>query len=135
MVTLFDHFFADEILQKRLLALPNVIVTHELNCTKFEQSGDKIVSTFEDKKNGGTISFSSDGVFVAIGQVPHNEPFANLVDLERGFILTNEKMATKTSGVYACGDCRKKDVRQVITATNDGAIAATMCQTYLQSLS
>ena len=135
VVTLFDHFFADEILQKRLFALPNVSVTHELNCVKIEPDGERVSATFEDKKNGGTINLSSDGLFVAIGQVPHNEPFSNLVDLDRGFILTDGKMATKTPGVYACGDCRKKDVRQVITATNDGAIAATMCQGYLQSLS
>ncbi len=134
VVTLFDHFFADEILQKRLLSLPNVDVRHELNCTKIEQKGAGVAATFEDKKNGGEITLSSGGLFVAIGQVPHNEPFANLVDLERGFILTDEKMQTKTPGVYACGDCRKKDVRQVITATNDGAIAATMCQRYLETL-
>ncbi len=134
VVTLFDHFFADEILQKRLLSLPNVDVRHELNCAKIEQKGDGVAATFEDKKNGGEITLSSGGLFVAIGQVPHNEPFANLVDLERGFILTDEKMQTKTPGVYACGDCRKKDVRQVITATNDGAIAATMCQRYLETL-
>ena len=134
VVTLFDHFFADKILQERLLALPNVVVTHELNCTKLEQSSEKIISTFEDKKNGGIVNFSSDGVFVAIGQIPHNEAFGDLLELQRGFIVTNDKMETKTSGVYACGDCRKKDVRQVITATNDGAIAATMCQGYLQGL-
>lgn len=134
VVTLFDHFFADKILQERLLALSNVVVSHGLNCTKFEQDEDKVKSTFEDKKNGGTVSFSSDGVFVAIGQIPHNEAFGDLVELNKGFITTNEKMETKTTGVYACGDCRKKDVRQVITATNDGAIAATMCQGYLQGL-
>ncbi len=134
VVTLFDHFFADKILQERLLALPNVIVSHELNCIKFEQDGDEVKSIFEDKKNGGTVSFSSDGVFVAIGQIPHNEAFDDLAELNKGFIVTNEKMETKTTGAYACGDCRKKDVRQVITATNDGAIAATMCQVYLQGL-
>ena len=134
VVTLFDHFFADKILQERLLALPNVTITHELNCTKIEQNDDKIETTFEDKKNGGSVKLTSDGVFVAIGQIPHNEAFEDLVVLERGFIVTNDKMETKTSGVYACGDCRKKDVRQVITATNDGAVAATMCQAYLQGL-
>lgn len=134
LITLFDRFFADKILQERLLSLPNIAITHELNCTKFERDGGKIKSTFEDKKNGGTVSFSSDGVFVAIGQIPHNEAFADLLDLQKGFIVTNDRMETKTAGVYACGDCRKKDVRQVITATNDGAIAATMCQAYLQGL-
>lgn len=134
VVTLFDHFFADKILQERLLALPNAVITHELNCIGLEQNEDRVLSTFEDKKNGGLVKFTSDGVFVAIGQIPHNEAFADLLELQKGFIVTNEKMETKTPGVYACGDCRKKDVRQVITATNDGAIAATMCQAYLQKL-
>lgn len=134
VITLFDHFFADDILQKRLLALSNVEITHELNCLKMEKDDEKVIATFEDKKNGGERRISADGYFVAIGQVPHNEPFASLLDLEKGFIVTNEKMETRTKGIYACGDCRKKDVRQVVTATSDGAIAATMCQAYLQAL-
>lgn len=134
VVTLFDHFFADDILQKRLKALPNVEITHELNCTKIEREGERVVTVFEDKKNGGEVRFQSDGLFVAIGQVPHNEVFAKFADLEKGFLLTNEKMETKTPGLYACGDCRKKTVRQVVTATSDGAIAATSCLSYLQSL-
>ena len=66
-----------------------------------------------------------------LGQVPQNEPFANIVDLEKGFILTNELMATKTPGVFAAGDTRKKETRQVITACNDGAIAALSAVKYL----
>ena len=71
------------------------------------------------------------GVFVAIGQIPDNENFKDLVELEKGFVVTNDHMETKTPGIYAVGDCRKKDVRQVITALNDGSIAAVYINKYL----
>ena len=80
------------------------------------------------------VSFLSDGVFVAVGQKPHNEPFEKVVELKNGFIVTDEEMRTKTPGLFACGDCRTKKLRQVVTATNDGAIAANSANCYLQAL-
>ena len=56
--------------------------------------------------------------------MPCNEPFKDWVDLDKGFIVTDDSMRTKTPGIYAVGDCRVKKIRQVITATSDGAIAA-----------
>ena len=54
--------------------------------------------------------------------------------MEKGFILTNESMETNVPGVYAVGDTRKKDIRQVVTAVSDGSIAAIKCDQYLNSL-
>ncbi len=134
IATLFDHFFADEVLQQRVINLSNVTTIHCLSSVSMKQEGDKVVTALENTKTHEKLDITSDGVFVAIGQIPHNDSFSNIVDLEKGFILTQENMGTKTPGVFACGDGRKKAVRQVVTATNDGAIAAVSANAYLQSL-
>lgn len=72
-----------------------------------------------------TREIPADGVFVAIGQVPATEPFRALCKTdENGYILTDGCCATSTPGIFAAGDCRKKDVRQLVTAASDGAVAA-----------
>lgn len=124
LVTLFDRFFADEILIKKLEGIENLEVHHNLNATKFLGDDSLTGVVFENTKTHEVVQFDCDGCFVAIGQVPANEPYANLVDLEKGFIKTDETMATKTPGLFAAGDCRVKGTRQVITATSDAAIAA-----------
>ncbi len=134
IATLFDHFFADEVLQKRLLGLPNVTTIHCLSSLSMKKEGDKVITRFKNTTTQETLEIASDGVFVAIGQVPHNEAFSDVVDLDKGFILAQEDMSTKTHGIFACGDGRKKTVRQVVTATNDGAIAAVSANAYLQSI-
>ena len=69
--------------------------------------------------------FKVDGIFVAIGQQPENAPFASVCKLdEQGFIIADESTLTSTPGIFAAGDCRTKTVRQVVTATGDGATAA-----------
>ena len=73
------------------------------------------------------------GIFVAIGHAPKNELFAELVELdEAGFIKAGEDCLTKTPGVFAAGDCRTKEVRQLTTAAADGAVAALAAVKYLQ---
>lgn len=134
IATLFDRFFADEVLQKRLSGLSKVTTMHCLSSLSMKKEGDKIVTSFKNTATEETVEISSDGVFVAIGQIPHNEAFEDVVELDKGFILTQEDMSTKTPGIFACGDGRKKKVRQVVTATNDGAIAAVSANAYLQSL-
>lgn len=134
LITLFDRFFADEILVKRLKALPNLTVFHNKNAVEFLGKDELTGVKFEDTKTKETEVFSCDGAFICIGQVPHNEPFAELVELSKGFIVTDETMATRTPGIYACGDCREKKIRQVITASSDGAIAGVSCANYLNSL-
>ena len=75
-----------------------------------------------------------DGVFVAIGQKPENQPFANLTALnEYGYIIAGEDCTTDTEGIFVAGDCRTKAVRQVTTASSDGAIAALAACRYIDS--
>lgn len=74
-----------------------------------------------------------DGMFVAIGLKPENEPFAGLAALnEWGYFDTDESCVTATPGVFVAGDCRSKRIRQVTTATADGAVAALAACRYLE---
>jgi thioredoxin reductase (NADPH) len=131
LVTLFDRFFADEVLVKGLLSLKNVTIYHEWNALHFNGT-DKLTSvSFENTKTHEKKDFVCEGAFIAIGQVPDNERFGNLVELKKGYIVTDESMATKTPGLYAAGDCRDKKIRQLTTAANDGAIASISAANYL----
>lgn len=100
-------------------------------------SGKKQLSSLllENAEHGNRRDFNVDGIFVAIGQKPDNEPFRSICDLdERGFIVSGENCLTKTPGVFVAGDCRTKNIRQVTTAVSDGAIAALAACRYLDSL-
>ena len=86
----------------------------------------------KDAKNGEKMRLDLDGMFVAIGQVPENEIYRNLVSLnERGYIISDEACLTDTAGLYVAGDCRTKGVRQISTACADGATAALAACRYL----
>lgn len=132
--TLFDKFFADEILVNAMEKVPNISYRHNLSLKEFKGK-DKLTSClFTDTKTKEEVDMPCTGAFIAIGQIPANEAFSSLVELNKGYIVTNEKMETKTPGIYASGDCRNKNVRQVITATSDGAIAAVSIVNYLNTL-
>lgn len=131
VVTLFDHFFGDEILVKSLMDQPNVFISHNLNSVEFYGADHLKGVTFEETTTKTRRNIETDGCFVAIGQVPDNDRFSSLVDLEKGFIIVDEKMASKTPGLFAAGDCRKKNIRQLTTACADGAIAALSANAYL----
>ncbi len=75
-----------------------------------------------------------DGIFVAIGQVPENEQYANLVELsDRGYIVSDENCLTSTEGLFVAGDCRTKEIRQITTACGDGAVAALAACRYIDN--
>jgi len=84
---------------------------------KNEQTGE--LTEFKADEDDGTF-----GLFVFIGLIPQTEIFNDQVEMDRGYIPTDENMRTNTKGVYAAGDCRIKPLRQVVTAAADGAIAA-----------
>ena len=69
---------------------------------------------------------------MAIGRIPKNDIFKNLINLDvAGYAIANEDCKTNVSGIFVAGDCRVKDVRQLTTATSDGAVAATQAIKYL----
>jgi len=91
---------------------------------KNEQTGE--LTEFNTDPEDGTF-----GLFVFIGLIPHTDTFKDKVDMDRGYILTDDNMRTSTRGVYAAGDCRVKPLRQVVTAAADGAVAAMHIERYL----
>lgn len=88
--------------------------------------------TVKNEKSGEKTDIALDGMFVAIGLVPQNEPFSDIVALDaRGYVNAGEDSITSEKGIFAAGDCRSKTVRQVATAAADGAIAALAACDYI----
>lgn len=100
-----------------------------------EISGEMRVSsvTIESAENRRTLAV--DGVFIAIGTQPDNDAFKEAINLdESGYIIAAEDCKTNVDGVYAAGDSRKKPLRQIVTATADGATAAFEAASYINQL-
>ncbi|GAA4075331.1 thioredoxin-disulfide reductase [Amphibacillus indicireducens] len=91
--------------------------------------------TLENVKTGESYEKEAAGVFIYIGLVPMTEPFESLgITNEEGYIPTNENMETSIPGIFAAGDVREKTLRQIVTATGDGSIAAENVQAYIEQL-
>ncbi len=132
---LFDHLFADQILIQRVMEHEKINVKFNVSLQEFIGEEQLTGLRFFDKKEAQEFTVPATSVFVAIGQIPCNEPFKDLVELDdKGFVVTNENMETSCAGVYAVGDTRKKDIRQVVTALGDASIASVYINRYLQSL-
>ena len=100
--------------------------------------GDKKLEALalKNTESGYETTLAVDGVFVAIGQKPENEPFADVAPInQNGYIVASENCLTKTPGIFVAGDCRTKEIRQVTTATADGAVAALAACRYIEGLS
>ena len=128
---LFDKLFADKTLIDRLYSKENVDVRFNISLQEFLGEKELTGLRFVDTKTNEEVKYEVKAVFIAIGQVPHNEPFASLVELDHGYIVTDDLMHTKTEGLFAVGDCRTKKYRQVITAENDGMVAAIEASRYI----
>ena len=96
-----------------------------LNSNVVGLNGVEKLESIEVKETEQTKNLEVDGLFIAVGQIPNNEIFQNVVDLENGYIKSVDGVHTKTEGIYVAGDTRVKDLRQLTTAVSDGAIAAT----------
>lgn len=131
--TLFDHFFGEEILVKRIKERTNIKVTHNLSLEKFNYNDTLESLDFVDTVTKEKVNVKCSCCFIAIGQIPDNDRFSNLVELDRGYILTDDLCHTKTPGIYAAGDCRSKKVRQLTTAVSDGAISAIEAVNYIDN--
>ncbi|ERN52091.1 thioredoxin-disulfide reductase [Alkalihalophilus marmarensis] len=131
-----DQLRAQKILQDRAFNNDKIefIWNHVVN--EINEEGGKVGSvTIENTETGETKDFKTDGVFIYIGMLPLNASVKNLGILnEEGYVVTNEEMETKVPGIYAAGDIREKSLRQIVTATGDGSLAAQNVQHYLESL-
>ena len=122
-------------LADQLYAKSNVEVITETVVEKILGEKELTGITVKNTATDETKDITLDGLFIAIGLVPQNEPFAELISLDaRGYADSDENCLTKTDGVFVAGDCRKKNIRQVATAAADGAIAALAACDYIDSL-
>lgn len=127
-----DEFRGEDSIVKRLEAKDNVEFV--LSTTVREIIGDTAVERLllNNKKTGKVYKLDVSGVFIAVGHIPQNEIFADAVKLDdSGFILAAEDCVTSHPGIFAAGDCRTKEVRQLTTAAADGAVAALAACKYI----
>lgn len=134
MITLFDRFFGETTLQEQVRSIPNIEITHSAKAIKLNGS-DKLESIIFERPDGSTFEHKTNATFVAIGQLPDNKVFEELVDLDKtGYVIADERCLTKTPGLFVAGDCRTKEVRQVTTAIADGAVAATVACKHINTI-
>jgi thioredoxin reductase (NADPH) len=127
-----DEFRGDSTLVDILKKRENIEFV--LSATVKDIVGETVVEglLLNNKKTGEDFQIKVAGVFVAIGQIPQNQIFSEYVKLDgSGFILAAEDCVTSHPGVFAAGDCRTKEVRQLTTAAADGAVAALAACRYL----
>ena len=118
-----EHFRGEEKLVEALRARDNVEFV--LNASVTELLGGEELSGVAVEQNGERRELNVSGLFVAIGHEPDNKAFEAFLELDgQGYAAAGEDCRTKTEGVFAAGDCRRKRVRQVTTAVADGATAA-----------
>ena len=117
----------------RLFANDKIDVITEARVAKVNGEGHALTSVvIENVKTGQSYDYPTEGAFVYIGVEPASQPYRGQLELdEGGYILAGEDMRTNIEGVFAAGDIRKKAVRQVVTATSDGAVAGIMAERYL----
>ena len=135
-----DEFRASGVVVENVKKNPKI--KFELNSVLKEIRGSKEVEelVLENVKTNEEKIIKGDnnspiGVFIFVGNVASTEIFEGKLDMEKGYIITDEDMKTNIEGVFAVGDTRKKSVRQVVTAASDGCIAAVMANRYIESKS
>ncbi len=120
-----DSFRGEEKYIKEVEAQDNIEIIYNANVVALAGEEQLEQITIQDNL-GKQKELEVQGLFIAIGQVPQNEVFNNIVDInEYGYIITHDEVYTKTEGIYAVGDNRVKSLRQLTTAVSDGSIAAT----------
>ena len=88
-----------------------------------------------DLVDGKEKEIRTDGIFISIGRIPRTELFRGQLDIDKnGYIIADETTKTNISGVFAVGDVRTKPVRQIVTATADGASASHFAEEYLANI-
>lgn len=118
-------------LQEKLFALDNVTVLWDTVVEEIRGEGKVNSLAVKNVKTQEQSELSVDGVFVAVGITPNSQPFSQLLTLDHGYIAADETCETGVPGVFAAGDVRKKQLRQIVTAVADGANAVTSAERYL----
>ncbi|MFQ3544873.1 thioredoxin-disulfide reductase [Halobacillus rhizosphaerae] len=131
-----DALRAQKILQDRAFDNDKIDFIWDTVVTSINEKDGKVGSvTLSNQRTNQEYDFKTDGTFIYIGMIPLSKPFESLgITNEQGYIETDERMETKVPGVFAAGDIREKELRQIVTATGDGSIAAQSAQHYIENL-
>ena len=127
-----DFFTGEEKLVEQLTAKDNVETILGTTVEGLLGENELTGITVKNTADGALTDISLDGMFVAIGLIPQNEAFAEIVKLnDYGYVDADESCKTNADGIFVAGDCRSKRIRQVATAAADGAIAALAACDYV----
>lgn len=131
-----DQLRAQPTLQKRAFTNDKIKFIWNGITESIDGDGNRVTGiTYRDKVSGEEKKLATHGVFIYVGVIPQTAPFKDLgVTDENGWIPTDEHMRTKVAGIFALGDVRAKDLRQIANAVGDGSIAGQEAYNYLQSL-
>ena len=129
-----DSFRGEETTTNKLKKKSNVEFVYNSVVTKL--NAEKRLKSIEvTDKEGKVREIETNGLFVAIGRIPETQNFAKLVKVdESGYVIAGENCRTDVKGIFVAGDNRVKDIRQLVTATADGAVAATEAVKYIGTL-
>ncbi|RXJ01738.1 thioredoxin-disulfide reductase [Anaerobacillus alkaliphilus] len=130
-----DELRAQKILQDRAFANEKINFIWNSVVTSINEDNRKVGSVTIKNNDGTEQEFKTDGVFIYIGMEPLNDAIKNLGIINaNGYVETNDQMETRVPGIFAAGDIREKTLRQIVTATGDGSIAAQAAQHYVEEL-
>ena len=129
-----DELRGAKSLQKKLFSLDNVEMVWDSVAQRIEGENKVERLVVSNVKTGETRELELQGVFVAVGISPNSEVFQGTVEMENGYIKAGEDCATSCPGIFAAGDVRTKNLRQIVTAVADGANAVTGVERYLTEL-
>ena len=126
-------FTGEKKLSEALMQKENVTAYFNTVVAGYETTDGALTGLkLHNDQTGEEFSIRVDGAFLAVGLMPENDPFAQHADLNNwGYFDSKEDCCTKTEGLFVAGDCRSKYIRQVVTASADGAIAAMAACRYL----
>lgn len=128
-----DTFRGEEATINKLKEKDNITFIYNSNVTKLNAK-DKLESIIVTDKEGNNEELEVSAIFIAVGRIPENQNFAKIIKLdEKGYVIAKENCHTNRRGIFVAGDARSKDLRQLVTATADGAVAATESIKYINS--
>ena len=128
-----DEFRGVETTLNLLKEKKNVEFIYNSNITKII-SEDRLNSIEITNKDGSIKEINISGLFIAIGRIPENQNFEKIIKMDKaGYIIAGENCNTNIPGIFVAGDNRTKEVRQLVTATSDGAVSATEAIKYINN--
>ena len=128
-----DEFRGVESTLNLLKEKKNVEFIYNSNITKII-SEDRLKSIEVTNKDGNIKEINISGLFIAIGRIPENQNFEKIIKMDKaGYIIAGENCNTNIPGIFVAGDNRTKEVRQLVTATSDGAVSATEAIKYINN--